>query len=120
MQTSTTDPLRLLWIDDEPMMRRAIDLSSDGCGAIITTAGTIQEAREHMESSSFDWIICDYRLGRQTADQFVRELLDRGHPVVVLTGDISSVDPSLAVQVVEKPVLLSDLVHHLGVGLSRS
>jgi CheY-like chemotaxis protein len=111
--TTRGDALRLLWIDDEPLMRRAIELASFDSGAFITTAASTSEARARMESATFDWIVCDYRLRLETAKHFVEELVARGQPVVVLTGDASTVDPRLSVPVVEKPVELSYLIAQL-------
>src|SRR5688572_18111937 len=101
--------LRVLGVDDEPLMRRAVELAAADSGAWVETADSTEEARRRIEQGVFDWIVCDYRLRYETSGGFVRELLASGRRVVLLTGDASRVEPNLGVRIVEKPVLVCDL-----------
>lgn len=104
---------RILWVDDDPVMRRVVELVATDLGIPVQTARDIEAAREHLAGEVFDWIVCDYWLAGRASAPFVHEMVEQGRRVAVLTGDVASVDRALAVPVFEKPIFLQDLVQKL-------
>lgn len=108
--------LRVLWLEDDPVLRKAFDMVAADLGAQVSVVASPEEAATRLADEPFDWIVADYRMNGRTSDGFVRACLADGRRVVVLTGDASSVDPDLPVRVFEKPITVQTL---LG-ALSRS
>lgn len=104
---------RILWVDDDPVMRRVVELVAADLGIPVQTASDTESARAHLTTDAFDWIVCDYWLAGRASAPFVHEMVDQGRRVAVLTGDVASVDRALEVPVFEKPIFLQDLVQKL-------
>ncbi len=108
----------ILVIDDEPLVRMGLQAMLEGWGYRVLTAGSIQDAVQHVESG--EWpaaILADYRLrGGETgldAIKAVYERLDMPVPATVITGDTA---PERLVEVragghalLHKPVAANDL-----------
>ncbi len=108
---------RILVLDDDPLLRRALTrVASSRDGVDLDAVGTTAEVLERLEAGDrYDLIVCDYRLridGRNTTSaELVRELARRGLPVAIMTGDLDTLAPDLAgVRLLEKPLRLDDLL----------
>lgn len=110
-------PLSHLWVDDDPLMRRAIKLAGSELAQHIDVVESAADAREVLRTgrASFDWIVCDYHLRDGTSTELVRELVAAGHRVVVLTGteDPERIERSIGVRVFFKPIDLAAMLDEL-------
>ncbi|MDD5058096.1 MAG: ATP-binding protein [Sideroxydans sp.] len=95
-QTPVSDELkdlRVLVVEDDPLVRASMDgiLSSWGC--CISLAESLHEVKEKYAQSNFDLVICDYRLpdgnGIELADR-LSDLCDTLPPFILISGDTGS------------------------------
>ncbi len=78
----------MLLVDDEPKMRRVLDLMLRSMGHESEQAGDGVEALAAIEAGNFDLVLTDLRMPRMDGLEFLRELRRRGEevPVIVLTA----------------------------------
>lgn len=105
---------KILCVDDEPHAARLKCIILETAGHSATPATSLQEAVALLESSSFDLVVTDWRLGKASGRDVVvaaRKLTDA--PVVVLSGYVNEAfqapDP-LADYYLEKPVNPEELI----------
>ena len=81
-------PARILIIDDEPDLRTLYELTLLRQGYRIEAAGTLQQAREHLEAARFDAVITDMRLPDGLGLELLRDLAQQQRPerCVVITA----------------------------------
>lgn len=83
-------PLRLLLIDDDPLMARIVQalLRRDGFAPEVATATDTEQAADLLQRGGFDCILLDYLLPGANGEEFLRVLrqVDKHTPVVALTG----------------------------------
>lgn len=78
---------RILVIEDEPLVAMDIESYLSGLGAAaIGPAGTIERARQLIESKQFDAALMDANLGGEPVDELAKMLAARGIPFLFLTG----------------------------------
>jgi two-component system response regulator AtoC len=79
---------RILVVDDEPKMRRVLELMLRGMGHEFGQAGDGIDALAAIDSGHFDLVMTDLRMPRMDGLEFLRELRRRGEdiPVIVLTA----------------------------------
>ena len=79
---------RMLLVDDEPKMRRVLDIMLRSMGHESEQAGDGLEALAAIEAGNFDLVLTDLRMPRMDGLEFLRELRQRGEdvPVIVLTA----------------------------------
>ncbi len=71
---------RVLIVDDEPMMRKLVARHLEGL-ADVTTAESVEEAEELLQTHQFDVVISDYQMGGKNGLMLL-ELLHNKHPNV--------------------------------------
>ena len=78
----------MLLVDDEPKMRRVLDIMLRSMGHESEQAGDGLEALAAIEAGNFDLVLTDLRMPRMDGLEFLRELRQRGEdvPVIVLTA----------------------------------
>ncbi|MDB5938471.1 MAG: two component, sigma54 specific, transcriptional regulator, Fis family, partial [Polaromonas sp.] len=81
-------PARILIIDDEPDLRTLYELTLLRQGYRIEAAGTLQQAREHLQAARFDAVITDMRLPDGLGLELLRDLAQqqRAERCVVITA----------------------------------
>ena len=81
-------PARILIIDDEPDLRTLYELTLLRQGYRIEAAGTLQQAREHLQAARFDAVITDMRLPDGLGLELLRDLAQQQRPerCVVITA----------------------------------
>jgi DNA-binding response OmpR family regulator len=105
---------RFLWIEDDATYVQAIEHVARRMGVAVIGVRDVEEAEDWLRHGpSFDLIVCDYHLEGGTSAEFVRELLPCARPVAIVTADPASVDPSLDVPVLTKPIRLRELIADL-------
>lgn len=75
--SASSDPQRahsVLVIDDEPTLRKLAKRLLESLGHQCEVASSVSEALAATAVTEFDLVICDYRLGGETATQFVDRL----------------------------------------------
>jgi two-component system response regulator AtoC len=79
---------RMLLVDDEPKMRRVLDIMLRSMGHESEQAADGLEALAAIEAGNFDLVLTDLRMQRMDGLEFLRELRRRGEevPVIVLTA----------------------------------
>ncbi|MBG6070917.1 MULTISPECIES: sigma-54 dependent transcriptional regulator [unclassified Polaromonas] len=85
---SSPSPARILILDDEPDLRTLYELTLLRQGYHVEAAGTLQQAREHLEAARFDAVITDMRLPDGLGLELLRELAQqqRAERCVVITA----------------------------------
>ena len=104
----------ILCVDDEPHAARLKCIILETAGHHATPATSLRQALELLESSQFDLVVTDWRLGDDSGRDIVvaaRRLTDS--PVVVISGYVNeafqAADP-LADFYLEKPVNPEELI----------
>ncbi|MBT7100792.1 PAS domain S-box protein, partial [Candidatus Poribacteria bacterium] len=106
-------PLSVLAVDDEPLVREVIAeyMRGDGHGVHVCTNGV--EALDVATSETFDLIITDRAMPEMSGDQLATALREKGveTPIIMLTGFGAVMDdcPEHVDSVVSKPVTLDEL-----------
>ena len=88
LQVISPSPARILIIDDEPDLRTLYELTLLRQGYCVEAAGTLQQAREHLDASRFDAVITDMRLPDGLGLELLRDLAkqQRAERCVVITA----------------------------------
>lgn len=108
---SSLSSLRLLVVDDDPAVRKSLEIVLDGWGVAHRIAATLAQAEAALSEGVFDMVLCDYRLQEGYLGlEFLESLKGRERSpfLCLVTGDV---DPdlmarALAVQIplLHKPV----------------
>ncbi|HEY0710427.1 MAG TPA: EAL domain-containing protein [Polyangia bacterium] len=79
---------RVLLVDDEPLIIRAMRRALEGAGYAVTTAEDGSEAAKHLSESSFDVVVSDISMPTMTGIELLRRVRQRDLdlPVVLMTG----------------------------------
>jgi signal transduction histidine kinase len=80
--------LRVLVVDDEPLVREVLSVYLSEDEHQITTAANGREALEKFRAAEFDLVLTDRAMPEMNGDQFAREVkkLKPAMPVILLTG----------------------------------
>jgi CheY-like chemotaxis protein len=114
-------PLRVLVVDDEPMMTRAVARMLKPSGHLVTVAGSGEEAVEKLSEQTFDVVLSDMGMGAGMNGWELADQVKRRWPTVrfmLATGWGAAINPGEArarsVQaVLAKPYQLADLLKAL-------
>jgi CheY-like chemotaxis protein len=100
-------PCRILVLDDEPLILLDLEFAVSDAGCIALTAMDADEALELIAVNQVATAILDVSLGRGcTCERVVRDLVARGIPYILHTGDLNRLDEmvrSLGGELVPKP-----------------
>jgi len=90
-QPSPQRGLRVLIIDDEPELQRALRRMLQHLGCTVTNALDGETGLDYIRASEFDLILCDIRLpgynGQELYDRIRREAPEATDAIVFITGD---------------------------------
>ena len=115
--TPQRPPLRILLVDDEPVVLRVTAQILHRSSFAVTQVRSGEEALDKLQVESFDLIVTDFRMtGKSGAD--VAIAVRHAHPqtpVVLMTGRIDDVPEwirrgELALPIVRKPFLIAELL----------
>ena len=102
----------LLLVEDEPSLAEGLAHSLGG-SCSVTVAHSSEEARSALSRETFDAVIADLNLRRETAEGLLSEITER-HPAVrriLFSGGITaSVRPGLVHAIVPKPASVEQLL----------
>ncbi len=125
-RTPAGEPLQILVVDDEPLIRRMVATALERAGHRVTEAADGREAWDRFQEQPFQMVVTDIRMPGLNG----LELLDRvrsANPateVVMITGfgDVDVVIQALrsgAANFVEKPFTAEEFVEQIGPTLCR-
>ncbi len=79
---------RVLLVDDDATVSRAITRALRSHGVVATPAATVDAAREALTAARFDLIVCDLVLGRESGLTLLDQVRAGGDqtPFVLITG----------------------------------
>lgn len=106
------DPVSVLVVDDEDMVRRVIDRLLTLRGHTVSSVASAYAALDELESGAFDVVISDQGMPEMSGRELARKIraLYPTLPVILLTGDTDlNVDPQDIARVVSKPFQADDL-----------
>jgi CheY-like chemotaxis protein len=111
-----TRPLRILVVDDEPMVRQAFQLTLEAKGHRVALAEDARAAIRRLSQDRFDLIFLDVRLPDFSGAEVLKDIkrLDAETPVVLVTGAPDHAETLAALDLgpamlLRKPVRLKDL-----------
>jgi len=119
----------VLIVDDDPVVRRMLQLSFESEGFSVLTAGDGLEGLEAMRSGKPDVVILDIMMPKLDGMKVMNELNDdddlRGTPVILLSAKATSLDVDLglkagAADYVTKPCDPIDLVDRVRSVLAKT
>jgi CheY-like chemotaxis protein len=113
--------LRLLVVDDEPMMTKAVMRMLKPSGHVVTVAGSGEEAVDRLSGQTFDVVLSDMGMGAGMNGWELADEVKRRWPGVrfmLATGWGASINPADALTrgveaVLAKPYQLADLLNAL-------
>ena len=81
------DGVRVLIVEDDPLLLLDLELTLSGAGAVVVgLCQTLDEALRRSHPVDFAVAVLDFRLGEETASPVARRLEDEGVPFVFYTG----------------------------------
>jgi putative two-component system response regulator len=90
---------RVLIVDDERLIQQLLAKVLEDEGHSTAVAGSVAEARGHLEAGDFDLILCDVDMPGESGFELARSLRDHGSDAaVVMMSGIE--DPRLAAEAV--------------------
>jgi CheY-like chemotaxis protein len=92
-------PLRILAVDDEPMMTKAVVRMLKPAGHVVSVAASGEEALEKLAEQTFDVVVSDVRMGPGMNGWELADAVKRGWPGVrflLATGWGAAIDPGEA------------------------
>jgi len=119
----------VLIVDDDPVVRRMLQLSFESEGFDVSTAGDGLEGLESMRASKPDVVILDIMMpkldGMKVLDELNGDDNLRGTPVILLSAKATSLDVELglkagATDYVTKPCDPIDLVDRVRSALAKT
>jgi len=78
--------LRILLVEDDPLIRLDLETSLTEIGAIVTAASNVTKALEALEASALDFAVLDFELGAETSEPIAKAAQARNVPFLFLSG----------------------------------
>jgi CheY-like chemotaxis protein len=78
--------LRILLVEDDPLIRLDLETSLTEFGANVTAAANVGKALEILESSQLDFAVLDFELGAETSEPIAKAAQARNVPFLYLSG----------------------------------
>ena len=109
--------MRLLLVEDDPMVQQALLPILSETGLSITTASSLSEARRYWHNGTFDLVITDRNLGNDSILPFLDELASAGSKIPVLLMTAEPTDHPAVQKTLVKPFSLVAFQRFLDEGL---
>jgi CheY-like chemotaxis protein len=78
--------LRILLVEDDPLIRLDLETSLAELGAIVTAASEVSKALAALEASVLDFAVLDFDLGAETSEPIAEAAQARNIPFLYLSG----------------------------------
>jgi response regulator NasT len=125
MKTQERNSVRILLVDDEPIVLNTLSHGLGGLGYLIQAYENPTEALEHYRHNPPDIVITDYRMPGMDGIRFARTLLEHHHcPIIMLSAynDLPLVREAIGVGIsayLVKPVEAERLAPTIEAALAR-
>lgn len=117
---SVLSGLKVLVVEDEPLVAILVEEVMDQAGARATIARDVPQALKALEAERFDAAVVDLNLRGQQSWPVADALVAEGIPYVLATGNADMGDARLqAAPVVAKPYSATQLVKVLGQAIAE-
>ncbi|RXR06600.1 response regulator [Pseudoxanthomonas composti] len=117
---SVLSGLKVLVVEDEPLVAILVEEVMDQAGARATIARDVPQALKALEAERFDAAVVDLNLRGQQSWPVADALVAQGIPYVLATGNADMGDARLqAAPVVAKPYSATQLVKVLGQAIAE-
>ncbi len=107
----------ILLIEDDETLRFAVARALIKEGSKVDSVESVEQAREHMESDSYELVITDVHLGEESGIDYIHELRESGYGggILVMTAFATVDDAVRAMKLgaddyLSKPVRLEELI----------
>lgn len=108
-ETVETRPIRILWVEDNPALRKSLELLDEAMDDEVRVIASFEAALVVLHRDGpFDWVVCDYHMREGSCPDFVAQVRDAGPRIVVLARRPSEV--TIDAPVLRQPIALVDLV----------
>ena len=110
---SSSSDARILLVEDDPGIRRFLEVVVARGGFIVDTATDGAEALSLLEQNTYDLMLLDLMLPRFSGFDVIpalRKLKTRPAVIVVTSNDTTDLDPEIISSVVRKPFDLNELM----------
>jgi CheY-like chemotaxis protein len=78
--------LRILLVEDDPLIRLDLETSLAELGAIVTAASNVSKALVALGASALDFAVLDFELGTETSEPVAEAARARNIPFLYLSG----------------------------------
>ena len=100
---------RVLVVDDEPALRRALERALRGCHYDVVSVGDPNSAYQMLDETRFDLVLLDLRLPQMAGDAFFLAIVRRWPRllgrVILMSGDLVPLQPDWPRELAGCPVL---------------
>ena len=78
--------LRILLVEDDPLIRLDLESSLADYGAVVTAASNVGAALTALGASALDFAVLDFELGAETSEPIAEAARSRNVPFLYLSG----------------------------------
>lgn len=78
--------LRILLVEDDPLIRIDLETSLAELGAIVTAASDVRKALTALDASKLDFAVLDFELGVETSEPIAEAARAHNIPFLYLSG----------------------------------
>ena len=78
--------VRILLVEDDPLIRLDLEASLSELGAVVTAAADVRKALTAIETSTLDFAVLDFELGAETSEAIAEAARARNIPFLYLSG----------------------------------
>lgn len=114
--------LRILLVEDDPLICLDLEASLIEFGAIVTSAGSVLAGLKAMTASALDFAVLDFEVGTETSESIALTAKARNVPFLYLSG-YSEHDDRFGrwpgIQVLVKPLSAEEVARGIEAALSR-
>jgi two-component system OmpR family response regulator len=110
---SSTPDARILLVEDDPGIRRFLEVVVARGGFIVDSATDGAEALRLLKQNTYDLMLLDLMLPRVSGFEVIsalRKLKTRPTVIVVTSNDANDLDPNIIASIVRKPFDLHELM----------
>jgi CheY-like chemotaxis protein len=102
--------IRILAVDDEPLVGLSLNLALAGAGYSVDVASSGKEALERFRADIYDLVLTDFQMPGMTGLELAERLKSRNPSVrvILLSGSPPSKSPAID-RVMEKPFTIAEL-----------
>lgn len=106
--------LRILLVEDDPLICLDLEASLAELGAIVKAASNVSKALAAFDASPFDFAVLDFELGGETSEPVAQAARSRNMPFLYLSG-YSEHDERFSrwpgIRVLAKPLSAARIAH---------